>query len=45
MSSLLRSTKFVRYFTGAARTILLNSAKTAETNLITSSKALCAANK
>lgn len=44
MSSLLRSTKFVRYFTGAARTILLSSAKTVETNLITSSKALCAAN-
>ncbi|KOB79221.1 putative bicoid mrna stability factor [Operophtera brumata] len=44
MSSLLRSTKFVRYFTGAARTLLLNSAKTAETNLLTNSKALCAAN-
>ncbi|CAG9578979.1 unnamed protein product [Danaus chrysippus] len=44
MSSLLRSTKFVRYFTGAARTLLLNSAKTAESNLLLNSKALSAAN-
>lgn len=45
MSSLLRSTKFVRYFTGAARTLILNSAKTAESNLLLNSKALSAANK
>lgn len=45
MSSLLRSTKLVRYFTGAARTLILNSAKTAETNLFVNPKALCAANK
>ncbi|OWR46509.1 hypothetical protein KGM_200493 [Danaus plexippus plexippus] len=44
MSSLLRSTKFVRYFTGAARTLILNSAKTAESNLLLNSKALSAAN-
>ncbi|CAB3223179.1 unnamed protein product [Arctia plantaginis] len=44
MSSLLRSTKFVRYFTGAARTLILNSAKTAEGNLLINSKALSAAN-
>ncbi|XP_049868249.1 leucine-rich PPR motif-containing protein, mitochondrial [Pectinophora gossypiella] len=42
--SLLRSTKFVRYFTGAARTLILNSAKTAEANLLVNPKALCAAN-
>ncbi|KAI5639901.1 bicoid stability factor [Phthorimaea operculella] len=42
--SLLRSTKFVRYFTGAARTLILNSAKTAEANLLANPKALCAAN-
>ncbi|CAH2076864.1 unnamed protein product, partial [Iphiclides podalirius] len=44
MSSLLRSTKFVRYFTGAARTLILNSAKTAEANLLINPKALCASN-
>lgn len=44
MSSLLRSTKFVRYFTGAARTLLLNSAKTAESNLLINAKTLNAAN-
>nr|XP_021192971.2 leucine-rich PPR motif-containing protein, mitochondrial [Helicoverpa armigera] len=44
MSSLLRSTKFVRYFTGAARTLILNSAKTAEANSLINPKALCAAN-
>ncbi|KAG6445714.1 leucine-rich PPR motif-containing protein, mitochondrial [Manduca sexta] len=44
MSSLLRSTKFVRYFTGAARTLILNSAKTAEANAFANPKALCAAN-
>ncbi|XP_075974101.1 bicoid stability factor [Anticarsia gemmatalis] len=44
MSSLLRSTKFVRYFTGAARTLILNSAKTAEANLLINPKALSAAN-
>ncbi|XP_022814416.1 leucine-rich PPR motif-containing protein, mitochondrial [Spodoptera litura] len=44
MSSLLRSTKFVRYFTGAARTLILNSAKTAETTTLINPKALCAAN-
>lgn len=43
--SLLRSTKFVRYFTGAARTLILNSAKTAEANLLVNPKALCSANK
>ncbi|XP_059055507.1 leucine-rich PPR motif-containing protein, mitochondrial [Achroia grisella] len=42
--SLLRSTKFVRYFTGAARTLILNSAKTAETNILINSKALIGAN-
>lgn len=45
MSSLLRSTKFVRYFTGAARTLILNSAKTADATLLSNSKALSAANK
>ncbi|KAF9423083.1 hypothetical protein HW555_001387 [Spodoptera exigua] len=44
MSSLLRSTKFVRYFTGAARTLILNSAKTAETTTLINPKALCGAN-
>uniref|UniRef100_A0A2A4K6E8 Pentacotripeptide-repeat region of PRORP domain-containing protein n=1 Tax=Heliothis virescens TaxID=7102 RepID=A0A2A4K6E8_HELVI len=44
MSSLLRSTKFVRYFTGAARTLILNTAKTAEANSLINPKALCAAN-
>lgn len=44
MSSLLRSTKFVRYFTGAARTLILNSAKTAESNLLVNPIALCSAN-
>lgn len=42
--SLLRSTKFVRYFTGAARTLILNSAKTAEANILINSKALIGAN-
>ncbi|XP_068632296.1 leucine-rich PPR motif-containing protein, mitochondrial [Battus philenor] len=42
--SLLRSTKFVRYFTGAARTLILNSSKTAEANLLVNTKALCANN-
>ncbi|KAJ0175771.1 hypothetical protein K1T71_008930 [Dendrolimus kikuchii] len=37
MSSLLRSTKFIRYFTGAARTLILNSAKTAEVNSLAKS--------
>lgn len=45
MSSLLRSTKFIRYFTGAARTLILNSAKTAEANLLVNSKALSASNR
>lgn len=44
MSSLLRSTKFVRYFTGAARTLILNSAKTAEGSFLINPKALSAAN-
>lgn len=44
MSSLLRSTKFVRYFTGAARTLILNSVKTAEASAFLNSKALSAAN-
>ncbi|XP_041986989.1 leucine-rich PPR motif-containing protein, mitochondrial [Aricia agestis] len=44
MSSLLRSTKFVRYFTGAARTLILSSSKTAEANLLLNSKAVTAAN-
>ncbi|XP_038214658.1 leucine-rich PPR motif-containing protein, mitochondrial [Zerene cesonia] len=44
MSSLLRSTKFVRYFTGAARTLILNSAKTAETNSLINPKSICASN-
>ncbi|KAJ8730618.1 hypothetical protein PYW08_002031 [Mythimna loreyi] len=44
MSSLLRSTKFVRYFTGAARTLILNTAKTAEANSLISAKAISAAN-
>ncbi|CAF4835023.1 unnamed protein product [Pieris macdunnoughi] len=44
MSSLLRSTKFVRYFAGAARTLILNSAKTAEANTLLNPKSLCAAN-
>ncbi|XP_048480519.1 leucine-rich PPR motif-containing protein, mitochondrial [Plutella xylostella] len=44
MSSLLRSTKLVRYFAGAARTLILNSAKTAEANLLINSKAICVAN-
>lgn len=44
MSSLLRSTKFVRYFTGAARTLILNSAKTTEATLLVNTKALTAAN-
>ncbi|XP_063530687.1 leucine-rich PPR motif-containing protein, mitochondrial [Cydia strobilella] len=44
MSSLLRSTKFVRYFTGAARTLILNSAKTAESNLLVNPIALCSTN-
>ncbi|XP_072939179.1 leucine-rich PPR motif-containing protein, mitochondrial [Epargyreus clarus] len=44
MSSLLRSTKFVRYFTGAARTLILNSAKTTEANSLINPKAVCAAN-
>ncbi|CAK1600773.1 unnamed protein product [Parnassius mnemosyne] len=44
MSSLLRSTKFVRYFTGAARTLILNSAKTAEANLLVNPKTLCTSN-
>ncbi|XP_013179551.1 PREDICTED: leucine-rich PPR motif-containing protein, mitochondrial [Papilio xuthus] len=44
MSSLLRSTKFIRYFTGAARTLILNSAKSAEANLLINSKSLSASN-
>ncbi|KPJ06941.1 Leucine-rich PPR motif-containing protein, mitochondrial [Papilio machaon] len=44
MSSLLRSTKFIRYFTGAARTLILNSAKSAEANLLVNSKSLSASN-
>ncbi|CAH0581522.1 unnamed protein product [Chrysodeixis includens] len=44
MSSLLRSTKFVRYFTGAARTLILNSAKTAEANSLINPKAFSATN-
>ncbi|XP_050346941.1 leucine-rich PPR motif-containing protein, mitochondrial [Nymphalis io] len=44
MSSLLRSTKFVRYFTGAARTLIINSSKTTDVNLLINSKALNAAN-
>ncbi|CAH2267569.1 jg11858 [Pararge aegeria aegeria] len=44
MSSLLRSTKLVRYFTGAARTLILNSAKTADANLLVNPKALSASN-
>lgn len=44
MSSLLRSTKFIRYFTGAARTLILNSAKTAEANSLINLKTLGAAN-
>ncbi|RVE48682.1 hypothetical protein evm_006648 [Chilo suppressalis] len=45
MSSLLRSTKFVRYFTGAARTLILNAAKTTEnTSSLINPKTLCAAN-
>ncbi|CAK1540689.1 unnamed protein product [Leptosia nina] len=44
MSSLLRSTKFVRYFAGAARTLILNSAKTAEANSLLNAKSLSAAN-
>ncbi|CAG4949184.1 unnamed protein product [Colias eurytheme] len=44
MSSLLRSTKFVRYFTGAARTLILNSAKTAEANSLINPKSICASN-
>ncbi|XP_034826727.1 leucine-rich PPR motif-containing protein, mitochondrial [Maniola hyperantus] len=44
MSSLLRSTKLVRYFTGAARTLILNSAKTADANLLINPKALSASN-
>ncbi|XP_047530160.1 leucine-rich PPR motif-containing protein, mitochondrial [Vanessa atalanta] len=44
MSSLLRSTKFVRYFTGAARTLIINSSKTTDVNLLINSKALSAAN-
>ncbi|XP_050668618.1 leucine-rich PPR motif-containing protein, mitochondrial [Leptidea sinapis] len=42
--SLLRSTKFVRYFTGAARTLLINSAKTAETNVFNNHRLLGATN-
>ncbi|XP_060803764.1 leucine-rich PPR motif-containing protein, mitochondrial [Amyelois transitella] len=42
--SLLRSTKFVRYFTGAARTLILNSAKAAETNSLINPKTLCGIN-
>ncbi|XP_053612584.1 leucine-rich PPR motif-containing protein, mitochondrial [Plodia interpunctella] len=42
--SLLRSTKFVRYFTGAARTLILNSAKAAETNTLINPKTLCGLN-
>lgn len=34
MSSLLRSTKLVRYFCGAARTLILNSARNVETSLL-----------
>ncbi|XP_023936210.1 leucine-rich PPR motif-containing protein, mitochondrial [Bicyclus anynana] len=44
MSSLLRSTKLVRYFTGAARTLILNSAKTADASLLINPRALNASN-
>ncbi|KAL0881103.1 hypothetical protein ABMA27_002225 [Loxostege sticticalis] len=44
MSSLLRSTKFVRYFTGAARTLILNTAKTTEVSTLINPKALTSAN-
>ncbi|XP_063822748.1 leucine-rich PPR motif-containing protein, mitochondrial [Ostrinia nubilalis] len=42
--SLLRSTKFVRYFTGAARTLILNTAKTTEVSTLINPKALSSAN-
>ncbi|KAL4713598.1 hypothetical protein ACJJTC_016681 [Scirpophaga incertulas] len=44
MSSLLRSTKFVRYFIGAARTVLLNTAKTAEVATSVNPKVLSSLN-
>lgn len=42
MASILRSGKFVRYFSGIARNIVFNSTKETETSFVQHSQTLCA---
>lgn len=42
MASILRSGKFVRYFSGIARNIVFNSGDSGGTNFVQHSQTLCA---
>lgn len=41
MASILRSSKFVRYFAGLARSVVFNSSRETEGNFVQQSQCLC----